>query len=180
MISGRASFGRALIYPGRYRPHVKSSANQEPRESTMRRCASFFFSRTRSTAMQTSPCVSPMRVCLCLYICVCVCRYERGNLPRRDLQFEQRYISANSMKRMELTLLYVLSFDFPRFNSIIFDTLLTRGCQRRSHEIFALHICLTRIIFSQSSLFIPSPSLFAFTNNIFLSFPLFAEFLLPR
>ena len=32
MISGRASFGRALIYPGRYRPHVKSSANQEPRE----------------------------------------------------------------------------------------------------------------------------------------------------
>lgn len=119
-------------------------------------------------------------VCLCLYICVCVCRYERGNLPRRDLQFEQRYISANSVKRMELTLLYVLSFDFPRFNSIIFDTLLTRGCQRRSHEIFALHICLTRIIFSQSSLFIPSPSLFAFTNNIFLSFPLFAEFLLPR
>lgn len=67
-----------VIAPMLNRPRTRS------RESTMRRCASFFFSRTRSTAMQTPPCVS--------YSYVCVAARARESSPPRDLQFTQ-YIS---------------------------------------------------------------------------------------
>lgn len=53
-----------------------------------------------------------VRVCVCLRVRRC----ERGNLPRRDLQFEQRYISEFSEADGAYTFIRALSI--PRFNSI--------------------------------------------------------------
>lgn len=108
-----------VIAPMLNRPRTRS------RESTMRRCASFFFSRTRSTAMQTPPCVS--------YSYVCVAARARESSPPRDLQFTQ-YISELWREGNDTCILDKKNvFPILYFAWFILDIFSTRG-----HSFFSV------------------------------------------
>lgn len=156
MISGRASFGRALIYPGRYRPHVKSSANQEPREynSTTR---VLFLSPFRACSIYTCRYITidasgyrsckPLSLPLALSLpfspfCTCTFVGRRSGRGKRKFHSLQvfRFDSSSSSEELfsffpislifllvSKKLQYVLSFSNKEFFGKIGDILEERG-----------------------------------------------------